>query len=99
MELGIPLFDVTADSWIIALLSFCIHTEQRWFHNLHEFMTFQEAYLTSSARTGPDGTQPADQRVATLHSPPPSVERGFLCVSVCLGVWLCRGDLNQKFGF
>lgn len=83
MELEILLFNVTADLWIIVLLSFCIQTEERWSHKLHEFMTFQEAYLTRSAWTGPDGTLPVDQCVATLHSP---LQMG---VCVCLYVCVC----------
>lgn len=52
-------------------------------------MTFQEAYLTKSARTGPDNTLPVDQRVANLHS---SLQIGVyvylyaFCVCVCVGV-------------
>lgn len=70
MELEILLWNVTADLWIIVfLLSFCIQAEECWSHKLHEFMTFLEAYRTTSAWTGPDGTLPVDQCAATLHSP------------------------------
>lgn len=47
-------------------------------------MTFHEAYRTTSAWTGPDGTLLVAQCVATLHSP--------LQMGLCVHLWLCRGE-------